>query len=254
MYLDLVMLLNFLVDFFLLLGTNRLAGFPSDYKRVVSAALLGGIYSGGCMLRGFRFLGAYHWRAIILVLMAVIAFGWNRGTIKRCGIFLLLSMALGGAVELLGSGDGKGVFLSAVGIFLLCCLAFGGGSIGQEFFPVEIVNGGNRVNLIALRDTGNCLRDPVTGEQVLIIGDVQAQKLTGLTHGELCDPLQTICRKRMPGLRLVPYRTVGRNQGVMLAMRFDQVKLNGKERPTIVAFAPEGLGAGTYQALAGGKM
>ena len=29
-YLDLVMVLNFLVDFFLLLGTNRLSGFPAQ--------------------------------------------------------------------------------------------------------------------------------------------------------------------------------------------------------------------------------
>ena len=254
MYLDLVMLLNFLVDLFLLLGTNRLAGFPSNHKRVIAAALLGAIYSGGCMVREFHFLGALYWRGIFLVLMTVIAFGWNRGTIKRCGIFLILSMALGGAAGLMGNRDGKGVIMAALWLFLLCCAAFGGGEFGQKFFPVEIINGGNRVNLIALRDTGNCLRDPVTGEQVLIIGSEEAEKLTGLTNRELRDPLETICQKPVSGLRLVPYRGVGCDRGVMLAMRFDQVRMNGKERPTIVAFAPEGLGAGIYQALAGGNM
>ena len=40
-YLDLVMGLNFGVDFLLLLGTNHLAGFPPGYGRTAAAAALG---------------------------------------------------------------------------------------------------------------------------------------------------------------------------------------------------------------------
>ena len=55
-YLDVVMGINFLVDFLLLMGTNRLAGFPSDKKRLFLASFLGAVYSGVCLLPGFRFL------------------------------------------------------------------------------------------------------------------------------------------------------------------------------------------------------
>ena len=37
-YLDLVVILNFLVDFLLLLGTNRLSGFPASPLRAAAAA------------------------------------------------------------------------------------------------------------------------------------------------------------------------------------------------------------------------
>ena len=47
LYVDLVVLLNFLVDLLLILGTNRLAGYPPGLKRAVPAALLGGAYAGG---------------------------------------------------------------------------------------------------------------------------------------------------------------------------------------------------------------
>ena len=56
-YLDLVMLLNFLVDYLLLLGTNRLSGSPMTPGRCALAAVLGSVYAGACLLPGFRFLG-----------------------------------------------------------------------------------------------------------------------------------------------------------------------------------------------------
>ena len=56
-YADGVMLLNFLVDALLIMGTNRLTGYPVMVGRTASAAALGSLYSGACLLPGFRFLG-----------------------------------------------------------------------------------------------------------------------------------------------------------------------------------------------------
>ena len=94
-YLDVVILLNFLVDFFLLLGTNRLAGYPACIGRAAAAAALGGIYGGLCLIPGFGFLGNTFWRTVSLGLMGILAFGVDRGTLRRCVLFVLLSMALG---------------------------------------------------------------------------------------------------------------------------------------------------------------
>ena len=69
-YLDLMVLLNAVVDLLLLVGTNRLTGFPTQWKRVLPAAVLGGCYSGACLLRGFRFLGGLLWRGVFLGLIA----------------------------------------------------------------------------------------------------------------------------------------------------------------------------------------
>ena len=54
-YLDLAVLLNFLVDGLLLLGTNRLAGHPPQWRRCALAAAVGAIYGGVCLLPGLRF-------------------------------------------------------------------------------------------------------------------------------------------------------------------------------------------------------
>lgn len=249
-YLDLVVILNFLVDLLLLLGTNRLAGFPMALGRCVGAAALGGIYSGACLVRGFRFLGSAVWRMVFLGLICLIAFGFGAGAKKRWGLFVLLSMALGGIAISVGNGQFLSLILCAGGLWLLCRVGFGGRAGGREYVPMTLSYDGKTVQLTALRDTGNTLRDPITGEQVFLICSDAAERLTGLSRNQMLHPLETLASRPIPGLRLIPYRAVGCGAGMLLAMRFEEVRLGREVRPAVVAFAPEGMGS-EHQALVG---
>lgn len=253
-YVDIVAMLNFMVDFLLLLGTNRLSGFPSAGKRAVLAAGLGAVYSGACLLPGFRFLGNLLWRTVSLALMAGIAFGWNRSAVKRCGVFILLTMALGGIATSFGRGDFITLLLAAGMVWLLCRVAFGGSVGEKEYVPLELTYGGRTERILALRDSGNTLHDPISGESVLVIGAEVAERLTGLTADTLGKPLETLAQRPIPGLRLIPFRSVGQGAGMLLAMRFEDVKIGSRRQSAIVAFAAEGLGSGMYQALTGGAL
>lgn len=247
-YLDLVMGLNFLVDLLLILGTNRLSGFPPGVKRGSLAAALGALYSGICLMPGFSFLGNTLWRLVSLGLMGSIAFGWNPSALRRTVVFVLLSMALGGIATGFGSGNISTLILSAAGVWLLCHMGFGG-QMGQEYIALEIRHEGKQVKLMALRDTGNTLRDPITGEGVLVISADAATELTGLTAYDLCHPVETAAAH--PGFRLLPYHAVGQPGGMLLVKRFSDMTVNGKKGSGLVAFAPEAIGRGdVYQALA----
>lgn len=250
-YLDLAVVLNALVDFFLLMGTNALAGFPCGWKRNLPAAALGGLYGGACLLPGLSFLGGIFWRVVFLGLMASAAFGWNRGSLRRTGVFLLLSMALGGIAVGFGQGRFFTIALSGAAVWLLCRMAFGGTAGGQTYVPVVLRCGDREVKVLALRDTGNSLRDPVTGDAVLILACEAAQRLTGLTEQQIASPVETLTTGTLPGLRLIPYRAVGQG-GLLLGMKLNCV-IDGRESSTVVAFDPGGLGKETmYQALTGG--
>ena len=254
-YVDLVVILNFLVDFLLLLGTNRLSGFPAEPKRTALAAALGGLYGGACLLPGFRFLGELHWRLVSLALMAVTAFGWNRSALKRGGVFLILSLALGGAAVSLGRGNVLTLIIAAGAVWLLCRVSFGKTVGGREYVPLEITYGEKTLRLTALRDSGNTLRDPITAEQVLVLSADAAETLLGLTEAQLRSPLETLARRPVPGLRLIPYRAVGTAGGFLLGLRFENVKIGSRRQSVIAAFAPEAIGRGeVYQALAGGAL
>ena len=249
-YLDLVMGLNFLVDWLLVLGTNRLAGFRGPVWRGIWAGGLGSFYSGVCLIRGMRFLAGPFWRMVCLLLICLLAFGWNP---KRWGIYLLLSVALGGMAVSIGKPGYSGLLIAAGGIGVLCLLGFGTGIGGRVYVPLRIRFGGREVALTALRDTGNCLRDPITSEKVTVIGSGAARKLTGLTAQQLGDPIETLRQGCLPGLRLIPYRSVGNPNGMLLAMRFSDAWVGNRKENVLIAFAPEEIGRGEgYQALLGG--
>lgn len=254
-YLDAVMVLNFLVDFLLLLGTNRLSGFPQGTSRCAFGALLGSIYSGACLLPGFRFLGSLLWRSVSLGLIGTAAFGWGRGAGKRTAVFVLLSMTLGGMVVSLGRNDFGALTLAALLCFGLCRFCFGSTVGSREYVPLTLSYGDRAASILALRDSGNTLRDPITGEQVLVVSGEVGQRLTGLTQAQLLHPLETLAQRPIPGLRLIPYRAVGQSGGFLLGLRLEQVKVGHQTTSAVVAFAAEDFGRGeVYQALTGGAL
>ncbi|MBQ2785001.1 MAG: sigma-E processing peptidase SpoIIGA [Oscillospiraceae bacterium] len=254
-YLDLMILLNFVVDLLLLLAVNRLCGYPVRPFRSAGAAGVGAVYAAVCILPGYRFMSGLFWRVIFLCIMSVVAFGWNRSTLRRGVLLIFLSMALGGVAGCIGRGGFWGIVVSAAAMLVLCRIGFYGGSVRKTYVPVELRYRGKKLTLVALRDTGNLLSDPVTGQKVLVTGPEIAWDVAGLTPSQLAQPVETISQCRIPGLRLIPYRCVGQSCGMLLAMNFDSVKVAGIECGHLVAFTPNGFGAGSeYQALSGGEI
>ncbi len=252
-YADLVMLLNFLVDYLLLVGTNRLCGFPPGRRAAAMAAGIGGVYGGICVFPRFSFMGNIIWRMVCLCLLCIVAFGLSRNAIRRGAVFVLLSMALGGVSSLLNQGGVWSLLLAAGGICIICSVGFRDRLGAVSYIPVELNYMGKHVALTALADTGNTLLDPITGRPVLIIDADSAWRLTGLSQQQLCSPVDAMTQALLPGLRLIPYHGVGQSGGLLLAMRMQDVRIGKWRGSSLVAFAPNGLSReGAYQALTGG--
>lgn len=252
-YLDVLMVLNFVIDWFLLMAAGRLCGYPAGVGRSALGGFLGCVYGAACILPGFRFLGNLLWRVVFLLLMGAAAYGISVSAFRRSLVFALLSMALGGIALGVGRGGAAGLVASAALLFLLCALGFREKIGSVRYIPVELELGEKRMKLTALQDTGNTLRDPVTGQQVLVVAPDIACSLTGLTEHQLQTPVETM--EQIPGLRLIPYHTVGQPAGMMLAMKLPSVKIGSWQGSRVVAFSPNGLSTdGTYQALTGGNV
>lgn len=250
-YADVVILLNFLVDSLLLLGTNKLTGHLYGMGRTLLGGLAGALYSGLCLFPSLRFLNGVLWKIASLFGISLISFGWNHSTFQRTITFILLSTSLGG----LALGIGNGSFLTTVGccIFLYLAIRFGFINLTyKKYVTVELEYRGKRKKLKAFCDTGNFLSDPLTGEAVLVAGADVANELLCISCSQLKDPIGAITTLGITGLRLVPYRVVGKSSGMLLAARMDKVSVNGKRIGSLVAFAPEDIGNGDFQALIGG--
>lgn len=252
-YADLAIALNFAVDLCLLLGANRLAGYGPNWKRVLPAAALGSLYGATCLMPGCGFLGSWLWRLAVLVLMSVIAFGADMAGLRRGILFVFLSMALGGIAMGIGKGGFWGIVTSAAAVCILCCLGFQMPAGKSRFVPVVLEYGGRKLSLTALMDTGNLLRDPITGQAILLLGADVGITFVGLTDQAIRDPVGTLGSGEIPGARLIPYRAVGNTGGMLLGLQMDAVWINGQKAGRLVAFAPEVLNSqNSYQALTGG--
>ncbi len=248
-YLDVLIFLNFLVDFLLLIAANRLSGYPNGGKRAALAAVIGGVYGGLCILPGLTFLAGTFVRIVVLLCMGAIAFGIHKEALRRSVLFVLLSMALGGVAVGLEEGFWT-VVLCAGAVCGLCLLGFRGRA-GAEYVSVRIRAQGDDIQITALRDTGNTLTDPLTGQQILVVSAKVGERLTGLTPQELAEPSRIL--ERRPGLRLIPFHAVGRSGGLLAAKKYEDVTIGRWHGSCLIAFAPNEIGQGRpYEALTGG--
>lgn len=248
----LIGMVSFAVNFLLLLGTNRLLGATSRLRSIGAGAILGALHSVLCAVTGFRLFSGFFWNVLFLLISGMVAFGFSRQCLGKCVLYSILSMAL----SWLTAGTGGGIWIGlagAIGIFFLCVGLVGHKTEANNLMPVELNYKNEKVCVWALRDTGNSLNDPISGNPVLVVGPKVAEKLVGLTQDQLENPVESV--GDLPGLRLIPYHTVGLNKGLLLGMRLQNIKIGKWQGSSIVAFAPCGLGERqTYQALTGGNL
>lgn len=247
MYMAAVIGVSFLVNWLMLAGTRSMTGCGVGV-RTVAGALTAAVFAGLCMVPGFGFLRSGIWRLGCFLAVTAVSFGTDRMAWQQGGIFVILSMAVEGAASQIGRGESWVLLASAGVIWLVSRYTFR----RKRIIQVEIMGLWGKVHLNALWDTGNCLRDPVTGEAVLVVSASAASSLMGLSRQELMHPMETVAAGKYAGLRLIPYRSVGTGEGMLLAKKFTKVKMDGAERSVLTAFAPNGLEEEGYQALAGG--
>ena len=252
-YLDLVILLNFTVNFLLLHSASRLAGHNAQTVRCLLAAALGGAYAAICTLFGFHFLGGPVFQILVLFFMCLVAYGLQFHALKQGVLFYFLSMSLAGIATGMHARSFLAIILSGVGVGILCFIGFSGRNSKQQYVPVELHYAGKRKRVTALVDSGNLLTDPLTGNGVLVAGPEIAMQMLGLSHRELSDPIAAVTAHQDTRLRLIPYRAVGQSGGMLLAATFDKVIISGEEGSRTVAFSPYGFGPNAmFQALTGG--
>jgi stage II sporulation protein GA (sporulation sigma-E factor processing peptidase) len=276
-YADLVLVVNLVMNYFLLSLTAALTQARSMPWRLGAGSLLGGLYALAVIAAPFPFLTLPIVKIFISLAMVVIAFGpgpWQN-LLSRLACFYLLSFLTGGAaLSLLYSGAispgsvpwwslpaAAAVSLSVV--YLVWNYRRQYRWQRENRVKVRLRFGSAWVEVPALVDTGNQLWEPLSNRPVIIL---ENKALSGILPPEV----EALCRQeRMDwgGLasisnpewagrcRLVPFSGLGIKRGLLLGLRPDEVSLfvDGKwvgGQPALVGLVNQELGCGgNYRAL-----
>ena len=275
-YLDRVFLLNLLLDYLLLLAAAQLSGRTLHRLRLLACAAGGGAYAVLTFLPGCGFLRTPLCQLAVGSIIALCAYG-GRG--RSALLFLLLSGGLAGFVLALGLWAGSPTGLlgrvyrgevswplllgAALGFYVLLRLLLGQGARhgGGELLKITISVCGRKQTVTALHDTGNTLRDPVSGRPALVLERNAAEELwppeVAAVLASPLPPEEKMARLHRQGaavtFSLLPFRSVGTPAGLLLAARSDYIEINGRRYPrTPVALSEHPVSdGGGYHALWG---
>lgn len=271
-YIDQLIFINFIIDYFTLLCTAKVASVVIRRIPIALAAALGGAYAGICVLPGWGFALHPLIKSAVAVLMCLIAFGREAHLFRDIVIFFLVSAGFGGlvwAVSMFGGYDLSGKTLYLPLNWKILALSFAvsyvvisalfrrfADTAQQELSEVQITLNQRTIHFRALRDTGNSLFDPITNCSVLVCERTCLAKLfEGTEIYTQSDPAALVEHlSRQPGLsgrmRLIPFNSVG-GSGLLAAFRPDALSIGGKPiENTLVAFTDNKLSTyGQYQGI-----
>lgn len=273
-YIDLLFLLNLIANYLLLLGAGRVAGATLRRLRIAFGAAVGAVYAVLLFIPGSEWLSLWPCKILFGILMPLIAYGGERRLIRVTALFFAASAGLAGlvlGVELLGGTAlslENGVLYSRFDLrlllllFVVCYFVMSlffrrmGSHSSREVVQLEIEILGEHLSLTALLDSGHTLTDPATNRPVIV---TDARFLKHLLPGDV-DPAQPVdgiksCRLAgIGGARLVPYRAVGIDCGMLLALQAESVKIGDRRLGSLlVALSPNPVDdGGGHQALIGG--
>lgn len=278
-YIDSLFLLNFIVNYLLLLAAARLAGEVLSRWRLAAGAALGALYAAAVFFPGMGFLLHPLCKLGAAIMMLLAGFGGSRRLLRVTLVFFGLACAFGGGIFAIGLLGGRGlslkngilysamdlrlILLSAAACYAVLTLVFSRTARhdSRELIPAVLTIGDRRISITALVDTGNTLTDPVTGRPVMVAEGEKLSHLfprgTDLDADALRDPVTAMERlshgEGGSRFRLLPYQAVGVECGMLLALRLDQAQIGTKDYGGIlVALSPTRVSdGGGYSALIG---
>jgi len=281
-YADILFLINFSMDFLCFYITAKLLHRKLPKLRALLSSIFGGVYSVVILFAGFSpplelVVDIFAW-----FIMCVTVFASKKLSFAKLMLSSLtyvgVSVALGGImtasfnmINLLGfkadalrdSGDGMPVWLFA----LLAAVSGAATLMGGNFFrkkqaertaDIEITYGGKTVKLTALCDSGNLVRDPISGKSVVVadifpLASALPDEIIRAVKRRDASALAKLSPDTAKNLRFVPSRTAT-GFGMLYALAPERMTVSPVgEKPYDVdaLIAPIQLGASArgFQAL-----
>ena len=253
-YVDIVLLENLCMNYIILFGTAYIIKIKVKHIRILLASLIGAVYAVLAYAGVFPIYANLITKIILSICMTYIAFNPKKlkGLIKELILFYLVSFALGGcAFALLYIVRPQDIFMKNgvyIGTYPLK-IALLGGITGFviTYVAIKIVKTRitkneiiykaiikieeQEIEINVLLDTGNMLKDPISGDAVIMVEKNKLYKIlpnkmldntNKFLGGEFENAESLEYRKR---IRFIPFTSVGKQNGMLLGIKPDLVKI-----------------------------
>ena len=261
-YIDIVLIENIIMNYIILFATAIVLKIKINHIRIFIASLLGAIYSVITYMGILKLYSSIVMKILLSILIVYIAFNTQslKKMCKNLVIFYLTSFVFGGVAFaliyvikpqeilmknglFLGTYPLKTILLGAIVSFLVILVAFKiikGKFLKEEMFcDLEIKINNKIVKTTAMIDTGNCLKEPITNNPVVVIEHtllyecIPKQILNNLDNiigGDFKEIPQEIKEIYISKLKLIPYSSLGKQNGMLLGIKPEYVKILTEEK------------------------
>lgn len=266
-YLDVVLVENLCMNYIILFASAYVLKKKVKHIRLIISALIGGIYSILAYVQILQIYSNIICKFILSIVMVYIAYKPKniKELTKDIIFFYLVSFVFGGtAFALLYFIKPQEILMKNgvyVGTYPLK-IAVLGGIVGftilvvaLKFIKIKLTKKDIFCNIciyiedkclemIAILDTGNMLKDPITNSPVII---VEKDKLKDIFPNIILDNLSNIVGGDMPKelyenesmkyitkFRVIPFKTIGKENGLLLGFKVNKVKIEIDETSKII--------------------
>lgn len=247
-YIDVLIILNIYVNFFLLKATARLTHTPLKTSRCIVSSVIGSLFSLTIFLPDMNFLIPLAIKLGAAVIITALAFGIKdkRQTLKLVFFFYIVNFIFGGIIMLFYLTFRPGfiafgntyfyvdfsllslVVFTAVSYFAVTAVRrlMDRGCDTKGKYKVVIRQSGKTVSVDALADTGNSLVDIFSGKPVIVCRSADLQDIADLPSEPAVENAELLYKTN--GLRFIPYSTIG-NTGMIAVFSPEEIVICDSE-------------------------
>lgn len=261
-YLDVVLIENLCMNYIILFATGYLLKIKMNHIRLILSAILGGIYSILAYMEILEIYSNLILKIILSIVMVYIAYHAQniKQLTKELIFFYLISFVFGGCAFallyfikpqeiLIKNGTYVGTYPIKIAIlggivgFFITTIAFKfvKKRLSQKdiYCNITIYFEKEKINTIALLDTGNMLKDPITSMPVIV---VEKEILKNILPEIILNNLNKIIGGDVPKeiyedenleyitkFRVIPFSSIGKANGMLLGFKANKVEIKDEE-------------------------
>lgn len=249
LYIDVFFLVNFMMDYMMLAVTGKILHYSSSHGRRCLGAAVGAALTCAVIVipvpYAFVKFILFHAFVNIVMIKTGLKVRWGRSFFQAYIVLYISGFLLGGVFEFFRPYMRTGSLFFAfaivsysvvLGIWNLLSYL---NRLREYRCHAFLIEGKKKVKVTAILDTGNALRDPITGAAVSVLCKNIAEKLWE--------------QDDVKGLRWIPYHSIGREEGIMPLRKLDAIVLLKKENIIIehpyVAISEEKISGDDYDLI-----